>query len=152
MSIEIQIAYNNFPRIRKNAKAGARKIVLDTSKKVHTHILASMLQPKHGRVYRRRGRYHRASAPGEAPARDWGNYYKSIRNKWASGTSGTQWAGNYTRLVYTKGVPGKPDLPIWLERGTSRMKKRPHFKPAAKKYRSKFQKDMKQYLKRIGAV
>lgn len=147
---EIRVVFNNIPRIRKNARAGFQKIIFDTSRKIHGEILLSMMKPKHGRVYwGKSGRRYRASAPGEAPAIDTAKYYRSIRNKWATGIGVPR---RSVRVVYTKGVSGRdPDLPLWLERGSpgGKIKKRPHFVPAAKKYRRPFIRAMKKELKRI---
>lgn len=40
-----------------------------------------MLGPKYGRLYYRPGRVHRASAPGQFPANDYGLLRKSIRSE-----------------------------------------------------------------------
>lgn len=37
--------------------------------------------PKHGRLYRRRGRSHRASAPGEFPAKDSGAHVATVSSR-----------------------------------------------------------------------
>jgi len=138
VSVEIKIVYNNFPHIRKAAQPGTRAIVLKYSRLVHTDIIAQMQQPKHGRVYRsRKGvqKWHRASAPGQAPAIDTESYMRSIGNKWA---------GRYSRIVYTNDPRGP-----MFNRGTSKMLPRPHFAPAARKYRRQFNSEMKRFLRRM---
>lgn len=51
----------------------AALLVRRTAENVVSRARRSMDQPKSGHEYRRRGRTHRASAPGEAPAVDLGN-------------------------------------------------------------------------------
>jgi HK97 gp10 family phage protein len=74
---------------------------------------------KSGRLYRRRGTAHRASAPGEAPASDLGDLVRGIQAP--------------------RAVPGELAVDIasssahaaLLEFGTSRMAARPYMRPAA---------------------
>jgi hypothetical protein len=42
---------------------------------------AGISSPKSGRVYRRRGRMHKASAPGEFPAKDTGRHVATVNYK-----------------------------------------------------------------------
>jgi HK97 gp10 family phage protein len=83
--------------------------------------------PASGRVYKRRGIVHRASAPGEPPATDRGTLSASIDYK-------VERTGRYKRLVRvgTQLKYGK-----WLEYGTVRIKPRPFARPALKKYEKK---------------
>lgn len=73
---------------------------------------------KSGRVYRRRGRSHRASAPGEYPARDSGRLFRSIKKRVTlhDATVGTT-------VFYAK----------FLADGTSKMAKRKMSEDAMKK-------------------
>jgi hypothetical protein len=64
---------------------------------------------KSGRVYRRKGRNHRASAPGEFPARDSGAHLASV-----SSSSNGQEANVGSGMFYAK----------FLRDGTSKMAKR----------------------------
>lgn len=59
-------------------RAGAMRGVMAGTELVHT-VATQKIQnpPKTGRVYRRRGISHRASAPGEAPATDTGGLVQS---------------------------------------------------------------------------
>lgn len=84
---------------------------------------------KTGRVYRRGGVVHQASAPGQSPASDTGALMGSIyseqegRFRWSVGS----------RLVYA----------LYLEYGTVKMAARPYFRPAVedmmKEFRSRLQ-------------
>lgn len=78
-----------------------------------------------GRAYKRSTRTHIASAPGEPPAADTGNYRRSIQ----------------VDLDRVKGksplarVGTNHELAAWLEFGTpgGRMKNRPHFRPVLRR-------------------
>lgn len=61
--------------------ASAKKVFID-----------GIRSPKTGRVYRRRGRSHRASAPGEYPARDSGRHIATVDYK-VSGSEVTVGSG-----------------------------------------------------------
>jgi hypothetical protein len=67
-----------------------------------------------GRIYRRRGVTHQASAPGEPPATDTGIYKGS-------------WAWKVDRDGLSVGTPDERGP--WFEFGTSRMRPRPHARP-----------------------
>jgi len=80
-------------------------------------------EPKSGRVYRRSNppRLHQASAPGEAPAVDFGTFVASVR------VQRTSHANQPARV-------GSDDFRAeWFEHGTSRMAARPWLWPAATK-------------------
>lgn len=69
--------------------------------------------PKTGRVYRRRGRVHQASAPGEAPATDTGRLVQSRRTVYDQDKlqGDVVWSTDYARH---------------LEYGTQKMEPRPY--------------------------
>lgn len=79
--------------------------------------------PKHGRFYRLRvhGKMirHRASAPGEPPARITGALGKTLKTK----TSG------FTQMDYSAGG-GRVDYAGYLEEGTRKMEPRPYLSKA----------------------
>lgn len=83
--------------------------------------------PASGRIYKRRGRVHRASAPDEPPMTDIGTLAQSIDYK-------IEATGRYKRLVRigTALQYGK-----WLEYGTVRIRPRPFARRALKKYEKK---------------
>lgn len=73
--------------------------------------------PKTGRIYRRRGVAHQASAPGESPASDTGNLLRSINTS----VSPAALTGNVNfGTIYSR----------YLEYGTAKMAPRPFARPA----------------------
>lgn len=72
-----------------------------------------------GRVYKRRGITHQASAAGEPPAADTGLYGASIATQLVSDAQG---------VAVRVGTNDKRG--VWLEKGTRTMQARPHFIPA----------------------
>ena len=52
MSIEMRVVFNNFPRIKKAAQVGARRVITKYSDLIRDDIYTQMNQPKSGRVYR----------------------------------------------------------------------------------------------------
>lgn len=83
-------------------------------------VKESLAGPGHGRVYRRAGRIHVASAPFEPPATDLGRLWQSYA---------------VTRLVksprhYVE-VGSHVEYAPYLEFGTHHMLPRPHLRPAA---------------------
>lgn len=113
---------------RKEVEDGAsrliRKITLDTE----GAIKRNMASAKHGKQYARgasrtktgkpvkRRRYHRASAPGEAPAIDTGHLVNSIRSTFPTKLKGVLNIG----AAYAS----------FLEFGTRKMAARPFIEPA----------------------
>ena len=87
-------------------------------------------KPKSGRLYRvKRGARiinHRASAPGEAPAKLTGNLRSSIDYR-VNGSSELNFG---TNLKYG----------LWLERGTKRIKPRPYLQKAIENRRADIEK------------
>ena len=75
---------------------------------------------KTGRIYKRRGVTHQASAPGEAPASDTGRYVNSINTQ----------AGNDPMAVEVHGGGGIVNYAKALEFGTAKMEARPAAVPA----------------------
>jgi hypothetical protein len=62
------------------------RIVKEIAFGIEAQAKLSMTEPKHGREYKRRGRVHVASAPGEAPAVDTGFLINSIQTDVKSNT------------------------------------------------------------------
>lgn len=73
--------------------------------------------PKTGRIYRRRGRLHQASAPGEPPATDTGRLVQSGRT-------------SYDQQNLTGMVTWSTSYAAYLEFGTENMEPRPYARPA----------------------
>lgn len=59
----------------------AARIVGETALETEADIKTAMAEPKSGRVDKRKGRTHQASAPGEAPAIDTGLLVNSINTE-----------------------------------------------------------------------
>lgn len=78
-----------------------------------------LLEPGTGRIYRRRGRFHQASAPGESPVSDTGQLLNS------TGHSITVEGG-----LVTGRVGSGEKKALWLELGTRYMAPRPWLRPA----------------------
>jgi len=85
--------------------------------------------PKTGRIYRRRGVTHQASAPGEPPASDTGRLVQSQRTEYdQSELTGTAiWSAGHAE---------------YLEHGTSKMAPRPFARPALANKRDEIEKDI----------
>jgi hypothetical protein len=87
---------------------------------LHGRIVATLSTPGTGRLYRRGGRLHRASAPGQPPAVDTGRYRQS-------------WWVDHRREgpdTWSVEVGTKDRRGPWLEYGTRHMAPRPHLRPA----------------------
>lgn len=85
-------------------------------------IKTSMTTARHGLTYRRGKKSHVASAPGEAPAVDYGLVINSI---------GSEREGN-DALIYTSA-----EISPHLEFGTARMQARPFMRPPMDEHRGK---------------
>ena len=90
---------------------------------IERRMKISLTGPKTGRKYLRRGktktgkpRFHRASAPGEAPATDTGFLMSGIRAQMT----------DFTHGIITIAAP----YAGWLEFGTRKMEPRPYIRPA----------------------
>ena len=113
--------------VRDESSKIIRKFLFD----IERRMKISLTGPKSGRIYRRAGKqyvtkkgdikrrkptFHRASAPGEAPATDTGFLMNGIRARMDSPIQGT----------ITIAAP----YAIWLEAGTRFMEPRPFIAPA----------------------
>lgn len=91
---------------------------------------------KTGKVYRRGGRTHQASAPGEAPATDTGRLVNSINVRLADGDTAAEVAAGSGSVKYAR----------MLEFGTSRMEARPFLFPALERSKPKIKARMEAAL------
>ncbi len=94
--------------IKKGIKSGLQELGANM---VRTGENQALNEPKYGREYKRKGRTHRASAPGQSPALDTGNYFKNFdyeSHSWKSMEFGNN-----------------ADYAEFLEFGTKRMEPRP---------------------------
>lgn len=150
--VAVRVIENRFPAIAVRLPAQARRVVRQTTLEIERDIKTSMSGPKHGHAYAlhanfrkatrndvkagfasARGEkvetgwaFHRASAPGEAPARWYGILANSIQTAfYNSGSMG---------MVFTN-----IDYGLYLEFGTRRMAARPFMGPAAQRGGSRFE-------------
>lgn len=91
------------------------------AKDARNYMRREMKRPKHGAKYRRKGKVHIASAPGEFPAVDTGALYKSIEYK-------------HRRQSAEIGAIAGPHYATYLEGGTKRMLPRPYVAPTQTRY------------------
>lgn len=103
-------------RIEKGAHDGLVAIAMVAQATVQQSILKG---PKTGRLYKRGSRAHRASAPGEAPANDFGFLAASLRVD----------APAPQEVNLRETAP----YAAFLEYGTRNMKARPHFRVGCEK-------------------
>lgn len=124
--IVTKVEFNHFPRLKEEARGRARDVVRMTAVNIWAEARDSMEGPKSGRIYRRSGKEHQASAPGEAPAIDYGLLVNSLQWEMES---------ELTAVIYTNQKQA-----AWLEFGTpsGRMAARPFMTPAAEKNRQAF--------------
>lgn len=103
----------NSPAVIAAVRQGAMQGVVQAIGIVEQHAVHLLTNPpKTGRVYRRRGVSHQASAPGEAPASDTGRLVGSRRIVFDQ-------ANIRARLIFAD------KKAAWLEHGTRRMLPRP---------------------------
>ncbi|MGL5734764.1 MAG: hypothetical protein ACRCYS_07850 [Beijerinckiaceae bacterium] len=90
-------------------QAAIRRWLMSVSKSSQSVFIAGMNGRHSGRIYRRRGRIHQASAPGEFPATDSGRLLASLK-----GQVMTDEAKIGTSAYYAK----------WLRGGSRKMQRR----------------------------
>ena len=130
MSIELDIVevggqvFESMEHLAANTRFGVEKALWLSGKDIKAEFNRQVLaKDKTGRLYIRRdragrGRRHVASAPGQTPANRSGAYRKGF---------GFSVAGAH-QLV----VGGSAEHALWLEVGTSRMRKRPGLRNSVK--------------------
>lgn len=123
--VSFRLAFNNLPAISAALKLKLGEVVDKTAHEIEGNAKASLAGSKSGKVYERRGRSHQASAPGEAPANDYGALGNSIQ---------TQNTGQLSRLVSVGAEHGAV-----LETGGAKVAARPFMGPAAEQARPGFE-------------
>lgn len=122
-------------RINELAKKAPKKIdriLFKAALNTHRIAIFSIQQgPKTGRSYKRGGKTHIASAPGEAPATDSGELVRNITIE------------KDAIMDYTVGSREAAPQGFWMEFGTSRVEARPWLTPAARLARKQLQKDLR---------
>lgn len=140
--------------IRKVATKMKPFMVAIATEYANTVKIGMRNSPATGRIYRRGGRTHQASAPGEAPAPDTGNLMRSV--KWNVHQEGFNWLADvgsnlpyalfleYGAVKVTRSSKsGKPTI-SW------RLAPRPIWQPSMLVMRRRIPALMQQY--RIGVV
>lgn len=108
----------NGDQIVTKVRAAAMRGVVRSTESVHEEATSLIIDgPKTGRIYRRRGVEHQASAPGQAPASDTGRLVQSGKTEYdRANLEGTaSWSTAYAEP---------------LENGTETMEPRPYARPA----------------------
>lgn len=105
--ISWSVKFNKLPAYAEGLGRRARKATFTFANEVIEGLKMKMREPKSGRIYIIGRRFHRASAPGEAPAILTGETYRSLQAR-NTGRGGT--------VQITAGGASR-----WLQRGTSRM-------------------------------
>jgi len=131
--------FNRFPAIIRQMEITLDQVVRVATMNIEARAKASMEGVKGGRVYRVPGVMgsimHRASAPGEAPAIQFGTLYNSIQSIFPSKGQG---------YVYTT-----DEKAPYLEFSTRRMAARPFMTPAALDEAAPYAAAMKALLGRL---
>lgn len=138
-----------FPTMEKQILSETKKAVAASALLIQNEAKDSMRKSKGGKTYRRgalkrskngkitASKYHRASAPGEAPAVDTGRLINSINHK-LSGLTATVGIHDITKVKYGK----------FLEYGTAKIKARPWLFPALEKKRKHIEARISEGMKR----
>jgi phage gpG-like protein len=118
-SVEIK---SNIPALMGDVNDEIGEAILKLALELEADIKSQMAEGKSGAVYRRGSGTHQASAPGEAPAIDTGAYVNSIQT---------------TEIKDGAEVGTNMEYGPFLEFGTGRIAKRPHFTPAVERIERK---------------
>lgn len=119
--------------IRDVKRAANQGVALGAESVLQTAISHILNDPKTGRVYRRRGVEHQASAPGEAPASDTGRLVQSGRTERSPEelAASVIFSTEYARA---------------LEYGTPRILPRPYARVSLEEKRDEIEQDIKNRI------
>ena len=115
-------------------QAAAQGVALGAESVLATAIGHILNDPKSGRVYRRRGVDHQASAPGEAPASDTGRLVQSSTTEHD--------VANLTSTVFFRTAYARA-----LEYGTARIAPRPYARVSLEEKREAIEQDIQNRIK-----
>ncbi len=108
MHVTVRLQTNRLGELGDQLARALTQAVRETLDEIETNVAVAMGEPKSGRMYRRGERWHQASAPGEAPARDMGALAASVQQRLEDhGERGAE------GLVYTNA-----EIAPYLEYGT----------------------------------
>ncbi len=117
LKVRAKVVFNHLPKLTALMRARAGEAVRKTTEVIQDDSRERMQGPKSGHLYPRPGKWHQASAPGEAPAVDFGFLVESIQVEFPRPLLG---------VIYTN-----EDYAALLEYGTGRMAARPYMTPSA---------------------
>lgn len=118
MKLVVQKVFDDFPALKGKVRLKASLVVHKTTFDITRRMKMAMGEPKSGREYPRGGgKVHIASAPGEAPAIDYGTLINSITEDFPTDLTGI----TYSSVPYS----------VYLEFGTHKIAPRPAWIPAA---------------------
>ncbi len=127
--LTIKIGFDHTQLVSRRARDLAGQVVRKTAADIEADVKQSFSPPKHGQVYRRGGRIHQASAPGEAPAVD------------------TSQLRNATRVVAVSDLESwvvePPEYAFYLECFMDRA----HLGPAVERHRRAFELALSQVVR-----
>lgn len=137
IQLRVALKANKIPLVQQRLPERIHQVVRKTALDLVAHAQTEMAKPKSGRVYKRgKGRFHVASAPGEAPAIDTGTLAGSFRIKRLSQTS------------YLVSVGA--EHAAYMEYGTRYIAPRPFLEPTAQKLWPEFKRAMTEAVRGIG--
>lgn len=135
------VEWNGDAVLAKVRAAAMRGVVRGTQDVCNTAIARLLDGKKSGRLYRRRGVVHRASAPGESPANDRSTLASNIRPRYdVAALTGYAVAGTkYARRLEEGGDSAAMNKHGAPKRGPVRVRilPRPYMKPALEENRDK---------------
>jgi hypothetical protein len=121
---------SNIPHLVAGMKRRAALAARSTASSINADIRVSMGGSKHGKEYTSAGKRHVASAPGEAPAIDKGEYVQTFHSEKVDDT---------TFAVGTTDPRGPA-----LELGGAHVAARPHMGPAFERAKEGFGENLKE--------
>lgn len=130
----------NGDELMSKLRQGVANAIFKTTEAVRNEAVRSILQgQKSGRIYRRRGIEHKASAPGEAPASDTGRLANSIDTSYED--------RGLTGIVHVRA-----EYAPFLEFGTIKMEPRPFMRPALDSQREQLNANIADELRKVLAA
>jgi hypothetical protein len=76
---DAKAAYRRINAMETKVRAGIRWGLSSSARRLKRTLRKNIAAPKHGRVYKYKGRIHIASRPGETPAKLTGKYKRNIK-------------------------------------------------------------------------
>lgn len=128
--IKLNSSADQFDKIKKGVENGLMALALMAQGEAKKSILRGS---KTGRIYKRGKRFHQASAPGEAPANDFG----FLANKIMAEMTEDLTASTISLAPYS----------VHLEYGTRKAAARPFLRPAGEKVKAQAQGVLNAYVK-----